>query len=305
MPTFGRQGLQTLRNLVHAIPLWALCRLKGDLASGETTTAPRFPERGAAAATAGSAGSAGSTVLLRGASQALSQVLAQSASQGALSGTLSGSATRREGETESTGAGSDRPESNVASSTIVSLDDDPHTEASPGSSRERRERPRGDSTGDDVVHHRSNSGGTNDGIGVTGARRFWGELDTTPAVATLERDASSRHGVIGLPEPMEVDFQASGQEECHVEERKSEWRRQTGRRQEGLGVVKLIEAVLGTLEGAATGEECDETSCAVSFSTFLNVLLVHTFSWVCYVCSLKCWRSHAVVTFEPIISSSI
>ena len=38
------------------------------------------------------------------------------------------------------------------------------------------------------------------------------------------------------------------------------------RRTEGirLGLERLIEAVLGTLEGAGTGQDCDETSCAVS-----------------------------------------
>lgn len=193
-----------LRNLLHAVPLWALCRLERETSADD-----------GAEPTSGLAGEAGDH---------------------AAAGTAATPPVRTQRTV---------PENGI------------YTEDEEGPQRSWygwRERHAG--------------GG---GAGGSAGRRLWGDLEAS--TGSDRGHGNSRGDRRRRLEPMEVEFQSSDSVYSVEIRPGAETRleaRGRGQREGGAGLLRLIDAVLGTLEGAATGEACAETSSAVSaFFVFL------------------------------------
>lgn len=95
--------------------------------------------------------------------------------------------------------------------------------------------------------------------GVIARRHYWGGLEVPPAPRSGFQSSVQN----GSPESMDVEMEFQSGRRSHEST-------MGGREEAAAGLIKLVDVILGKLEGSPSGDGCDETTCAVSLVSFTH-----------------------------------
>lgn len=135
---------------------------------------------------------------------------------------------------------------------------------------------------------------------IAARRHYWGGLEIPPVPRTGFHSSIQN----GSPESMDVEMEFQSDRGSHqgTVGGMGSWMGQ-GRGEEAAaaGFIKLVDVVLGKLDGAPSGDGCDETTCAVSLVSFTESEVFSLFRKFVYTTGQSLWQSQAVLGWGSLL----